>query len=357
MGSVCIISGDDDYSRRKRARELAIQLGGSDPDDMGVEIISADADGVKPDQLVAPFVEAVETPPFLSPHKLVWMKHFPDLDLLSGDGVWEVLLRTLCEPPPEEVDIIFDAPGFDMRKSWAKKLKSSGARLELFQSPKPGDRNYAENRRQLLENMVVSGHKRIEPAAVQYLLETVGGPSANLANEVEKLLLYTGENPVITLADCQAVTSRTPEAVGWEFTAAVTGGDVNRALKLLDLLWTKDSDVIPLLASLSNEYQRYSKLIPAMKELGITRLNPRSFDSLPGDMKSRFPDNPLLKCHPYRAFKMCEAAHALGGFRIAEKLAAIRDASCAAVSGSGDVRLVMEQLILRLCRNQERDRR
>ena len=37
--------------------------------------------------------------------------------------------------------------------------------------------------------------------------------------------------------------------------------------------------------------------------------------------------------------------------RIAEKLAAIRNASCAAVSGSGDARILIEQLILKLCQN------
>ena len=88
-----------------------------------------------------------------------------------------------------------------------------------------------------------------------------------------------------------------------------------------------------------------------MRELGITHATPRSFDNLPADVKSRFPDNPLLKCHPFRAYKMCEAAQKLGGHKIAEKLAAIRNASCAAVSGSGDARILIEQLILKLCRN------
>ena len=37
--------------------------------------------------------------------------------------------------------------------------------------------------------------------------------------------------------------------------------------------------------------------------------------------------------------------------QIAEKLAAIREASCAAVSGGGNVRILIEQLILKLCRN------
>lgn len=351
MGNVYIISGSDDYSRKKRARELALQLGGNDPDDPGVEIISADSDTVKPELLAVPFVESVRTPPFLSPRKLVWLKNFPDLELLSKAGAGEQILGTLCAPVPDEVDIIVDGPGLDQRKSYAKTLKSAGVQIEMFQMPQSGDRNYAESRRQTLESLVTAAGKRLEGPALQYLLETVGGSSANLANEVEKLLLYTGDARVITLADCEAITSRTPEAVGWEFTSAVTEGDAARALRLLDMLFVKDSDIIPLLASLANEYQRYSKLIPAMRELGVTHATPRSFDNLPGDVKSRFPDNPLLKCHPFRAYKMCEAAQKLGGHRIAEKLAAIRNASCAAVSGSGDARILIEQLILKLCQN------
>jgi DNA polymerase III delta subunit len=279
------------------------------------------------------------------------MKNFPDMEILSKQGAGEMILKLLSAPLPDEVDIIIDGPGLDMRKAYAKALKNAGIQIETFNSIQSGDKNYAENRRQTLENLLAPTGKKLEPQAMQYLLETVGGNSANLANEVEKLLLFTQDAPLITLADCEAITSRTPEAVGWEFTSAVTEGQASRALKLLDLLYTKDSDVIGLLASLSNEYQRYSKLLPAMRELGVTHATPRSFDNLPADVKSRFPDNPLLKCHPFRAYKMCEAAQKLGGHKIAEKLAAIRDASCAAVSGSGNVRILLEQLILKLCRN------
>ena len=351
MGNVYIISGNDDFSRKKRARELAVQLGGEEFDDPGIEIITAESETVKLDLLAGPFVEAVETPPFLSAKKLVWLKNFPDLDLLSKSGPAEAILKTLCAPVPEEVDIIVDGPGLDLRKTLAKNLKAAGVLIEMFQALQSTDRNYAESRRQTLESMITSNGKKLEPKAVQYLLDTVGGSSANLANEVEKLLLFTGDSPYITLADCQAVTSRTPEAVGWEFTSAVTEGNASRALKLLDLLFTKDSDAIGLLSSLANEYQRYSKLFPALKELGITHVTPRSFDNLPADVKKRFPDNPLLGYHPFRAYKMCEAAQKLGGYKIAEKLAAIRETSCAAVSGGGNVRILIEQLILKLCRS------
>ena len=125
MGNVYIISGSDDFSRKKRARELALQLGGNDPDDPGMEIISSDSDTVKLEELAVPFVESVQTPPFLSPRKLVWLKNFPDMELLSKAGSGEMLLNTLCAPLPDEVDIIIDGPGLDLRKSYAKSLKSA----------------------------------------------------------------------------------------------------------------------------------------------------------------------------------------------------------------------------------------
>ena len=182
MGNVYIISGNDDYSRKKRARELAVQLGGEDVDDPGIEIIAAESETVKLDLLAGPFVEAVETPPFLSAKKLVWLKNFPDLDLLSKSGPAEAILKILCAPVPEDVDIIVDGPGLDLRKTLAKNLKAAGVQIEMFQALQTTDRNYAESRRQTLESMVTSHGKQLEPKAVQYLLDTVGGNSANLAN-------------------------------------------------------------------------------------------------------------------------------------------------------------------------------
>ena len=52
MGNVYIISGNDDFSRKKRARELAVQLGGEEFDDPGIEIITGESDNVKMDMCI-----------------------------------------------------------------------------------------------------------------------------------------------------------------------------------------------------------------------------------------------------------------------------------------------------------------
>ena len=87
----------------------------------------------------------------------------------------------------------------------------------------------------------------------------------------------------------------------------------------------------------------------AMKQLQITRPNPNTFSSLSPELRSNFPDNPLLKLHPYRAFKVCEAAARFNGGALADKLTLIRNVYRKLVSGGGDNRILLEQLVCKLC--------
>jgi hypothetical protein len=56
----------------------------------------------------------------------------------------------------------------------------------------------------------------------------------------------------------------------------------------------------------------------------------------------------LLKLHPYRAFKVCENAAAFSDEVLAKDLELVRNAARALVSGGGDRRMVLEQLVLKL---------
>ena len=173
-----------------------------------------------------------------------------------------------------------------------------------------------------------------------------------LANELEKLHCYTADAKEITLDDCRLVVSKTSEALSWEFTSAVVSGERAKALLTLNTLMSqKESGMeIRLLAGLSQEYQRMIQTRLAMKELKISRPAPNMIDNLSPDIKAQFPANPLLKMHPYRAFKVCESALKSDAASLAANITAIRDASRSLVSGGGDSRMLLEQLILKLCR-------
>ncbi|MBR7131621.1 MAG: DNA polymerase III subunit delta [Lentisphaeria bacterium] len=356
MGKFYIISGDDDFARKQRARETAIMAANcEDPENADhVEVIQADLPELKPDMIADRCLDALRTPPFLAPEKVVWLRHHPDLDSWSFENapaIVKELVKFLSEPLPPELSIVIDGPGVDKRKTLWKNLIKAGAVIEVLAVARATDRNFAENRRNVLNDFAKSTGKRIRPDAMQYLIEVIGGDSGILANELDKLASYTGNANEITIDDCRAIVSRTPEAVIWEYTEAIQNGRCEAALRSLALLSaSKDPGMeLKLIALLSNAYQKSLNCRLAMQELGITRPSPGAFENLSDEKKAKFPDNPLIKLHPYRAFKMCETAMRLDGAAIAGKLTLIRNANRALVSGGGDSRIILEQLTLKLC--------
>lgn len=349
MGKLLIISGDDDFLRKQRAREAVEDLtAGADAD--ALEIVPGDSGELRFDAVAGRLLEALRTPPFLTPEKVVWLRHAADLSPFgAADPVPAAreVLDFLSRPLPPELTVVIDGPGFDQRKSYARSLKAAGAEIIVCSAVRSGDRGAAERRRAEIMDTVRRAGKRIAPEAVQFLLEAVGGDAGVLANELEKVCCYVGEAVDISLGDCTAVVSRTPEAVSWEYTSAVVESKPEAALKLLDIILSPGDSEMRILSVLSGEFQKMIQTRQAMRELGITRVNPRTFDALAGE-KERYPDNPLLKLHPYRAFKICQGAAAFSDAELAARLNLIRNAARDLVSGRGDRRFVLERLTLAL---------
>ncbi len=354
MGELYILTGDDDFERKRRAKALILKLSGLPVDaeveeNDALEIVSGDADDVKAPQIAGRFLDALRTPPFLCDHKLLWLRHFPDFELFNDDAEpFPALMRELAEPLPPEVTVVIDGPGFDQRKQFARKLKAAGAKVDVCgSSGKASDKNWAGSRRALIEAFARREGRQIDPEAMQFLCEAVGGDTGTLTNELEKLICYAGNAPVITLEMCHAIISRTAETLGWEYTSSVLDGNAARALTLLHQLISKSGDELRILYMLSKEFKQMVQTLLAMRQLHLTRVNPRTFDAIPDDVRQASPDNILLKMHPYRAFKICEAAMRQDPDALAEKLTQLRDAAKLLVTG-GDPTMVMEQLTLQL---------
>lgn len=354
MGGFYLISGDDDFARKQRARETAAMLTGTDDPENAdcIEIIPGDSPELKPEALAARLIDAVRTPPFLAPQKVVWLRHHPDLEFFGTEKTGAVEAAALLAAPlPDEVSVIIDGPGLDKRKGVFKSWIKNGAKAEVFTVSRSSDRNFAETRRGVLSEFARTSGKRLRSDAAQYLCDVIGGDSGTLAMELEKLRCYVGDAPEITLDDCRAIVSRTPEAVIWEYTEAIQNGDRAAALAGLALLFAQNESgmELRLMAMLANTYQRHLGVRQAMHELNLRSVSPATFDRIDPKLREQHPDNLLLKLHPYRAFKMCQSATRLSGAALAAKLTLLRDTGCALVSGGGEPRILLEQLTLKLC--------
>ncbi len=355
MPELFLISGDDDFALKARARALAAELCGGAPEGTeALEVVDGTGEGTKLEPPVGNFLDALRTPPFLTEHKVLWLRHCRFLTELA-DAAQEKKKTPLKECAdfllqafPAGLTVLIDGPGVDLRKTYWKNLKARGAVLEVLNAPKSSDKNFAGDRRMSITDWARSSGKKIDADAAAWLTEIIGGDSGTLMNELEKIACYTGDAPQITLADCRAVCSGTPEAITWAFTGALTERNAPEALRLLGLLLEQGEAELRIFAALSGEFQRMIQVRLSMAELGLSRVSPRTFDEIPADAKERFPENVLLGIHPYRAFKMCEGAGRWSEPSLAEALNKILAANRALVSGGGDSRWVMEQLVFDL---------
>lgn len=353
MGKLYIVSGDDDVARKRRVQEIVCEITGCEEpeNDASLEIVSGDAEE-SVEAIQIRFLDALRTPPFLADSKKLWLRHFPDLEVFSAEEPSKIsiaIMEELAAPLPDELTVIIDGPNFDQRKSFAKKLKNAGAIIESKVTSKPGDKKFADTRRQEIYQWSQNCGKIIDADAVQFIIDVVNSSSGTLVNELEKLYCYTGNRPTVTLADCKSVISRTPEAISWEFTGAVTSRNQTAALKLLSDLLAQKEPEIKIMYMISSEFQKIMQTQLAIEQLNIKgRINARTFDNIPDEVRAANPNNPLLKMHPYRAFKVCEGASSFSGKELAEKLTMIRDASRSLVSGAGNARIILEQLVLHL---------
>lgn len=351
MGKLILISGDDEFAVKAKAREAAAALadGVAPEDDPAFEIIIGDGEEIKFNEVVERMLGAMRTPPFLADHQVIWLRNFAGLDALNsafkGKGPAAELSAMLCAELPPEQTILINGPGLDMRKAFGKALKSAGAEITVCGAGKSTDRNFAENRRMQINDLCRAAGKRIAPSAVQYLEATLGNNSGTLSQELEKLFCYVGDAADITPEDCRTICSRTPEAVSWNFTAALVERNTREALSLLDQLLKQGDAELKVLAAVSGEFQRMIQVRQAMIELSISRATPRTFDSISDEQKAKHPGNMLLKLHPYRAFKTCESASRFQDHELAANLKQVLLTNRALVSGGGDARILMEQLI------------
>ena len=91
------------------------------------------------------------------------------------------------------------------------------------------------------------------------------------------------------------------------------------------------------------------KVKNAMSELKLPRrVGTSYFYSVPPELKEQYPENILLQVHPFRAYKMCESALGFSDRSLAEALGVLLDGNRKLVSGGGEPRIVLEQLIIKI---------
>lgn len=246
--SVALVCGDDEFSVKKRAREL-FQGWSAESEGMDQEIIDAavsnSGDALK---AIGKLREAIQTLPFFGSAKVIWLRDCTFLGeerAASAQAVMEVLSELAAELKNfkwDGVRLLISAGKVDKRKTFFKALEKIGT-VENFEALSADDKDWAERAEAAARTAIRERQKEISEEGLAELVARVGPNTRQLENEVEKLALFVGKRQNIEFSDVAAICSRNKTARAFALGDALGDRDLPRLLKRLDEeLWEMKFD-------------------------------------------------------------------------------------------------------------------
>src|SRR5436190_19156687 len=236
---VLLVFGEDEFGVKQRARQVYQQwteeLGGMDH-----EIIdSAASNSGEALKAIARLRESLQTLPFFGSGKVVWLQNcnfLGDERAASAAAVTESLAdlaQELKEFAWDKVRLLISAGKVDKRKLFYKTLDKIGT-VESLAGWSADDRDWADQAENWARKALRMRKKEISDDALAELITRVGPNSRQLANEVEKVSVYTADRAEIQLPDIEAVCVRNKTARAFALGDASGDRDLPRLLRCLD---------------------------------------------------------------------------------------------------------------------------
>ncbi|MBF0182909.1 MAG: DNA polymerase III subunit delta [Magnetococcales bacterium] len=184
--------------------------------------------------------------PFLAPRRLVILK---DGDQLNAAHT-QLLMHYLRRPSPTTLLLVLAGnleiqhalrKGFDQHESaWSIPFYTLEGR---------------ELRQWLVQQLQQEGFQ-VEDDALQSLCDHLAGDTRNSRQELDKLILFMGEQRRIRLEDVLAMVGETTTHSSFGLAAAITAGQSGTALSILDKLLESGEEPILLLGVISQRLRR-----------------------------------------------------------------------------------------------------
>ncbi|MBU8902679.1 MAG: hypothetical protein KOO69_08060, partial [Victivallales bacterium] len=141
MPKLYLISGDDEFAIKLRSREIITSLCGEDAENNpDLEIIKGDSDVLKAEDILSDLLASLHTPPFLSPDKKIWLRHFIHFEKALAVNAKDIVKKRMTElldfikaGIPDDVILIIDGIGIDQRKAFFKSCKAApDSEIQIF---------------------------------------------------------------------------------------------------------------------------------------------------------------------------------------------------------------------------------
>ena len=252
----------------------------------------------------------------------------------TGAAGGEDLLAAYMRDPSPGVVLLFEATRWDFEGEEKKKLD----RIRKFYAPVSEvlelRRYAADDARAEALALARRAGLRVEPSALDLLVESLGADVARLEVEIEKLRLYAGADRPITVDDIPALVPDARATTIFALVAALGRRDRTRALETLDTL-SREGEYLPLaLAFLSTQF----RLALVARDAGL-----RSPQQIQGHF-SRLG----IPMWGGRSEQVYQTLSKFSGAQLARAMNLIYEADKGLRNARPDDRIVMEEFVLRL---------
>jgi DNA polymerase-3 subunit delta len=238
---IYVLTGDEEFEKRGALNAIRSAILGGKPDVLNEsKLLWKETD---PDEIVT----LCQTLPMMSPRRLVLVQ---DVDSVSADQ--SRVLATYLENPAPTTTLVLAGASIDQRLKMVTIAKKIGTVLS-FRSP------YANKIPSWIERHVRSRGARIEGAASDLLSTVIGTDLVALADAIERLLLYIGEEsptPMITVDAVENCIARTKVHSIFELTDALGRKQAAEALQIVAAMMESKEAPIRIVAMIARHFRR-----------------------------------------------------------------------------------------------------
>jgi DNA polymerase III subunit delta len=177
----------------------------------------------------------------LKPKRKGKVEEAPDEDSDAAPPSDLDALTDYVQKPGSSTTLVLVAADIDRSRKAGKAILKHATVVECW-GLKPGKearggdlRQAARLAEQMVKKAVAEAGQLIEPPAARLVADRAGFDIVRLRGDIERLMLYTVGKPQITLADVQEVVSAESSQDDWAVTNAIERGNAREALRQLAL--------------------------------------------------------------------------------------------------------------------------
>jgi len=368
------VVGSDEAEVKRVAAELAQKLAPAAAGDFGSEVIDGAADNAEQALArVRSTIEALQTLPFFSGAKLVWLKNANFLGdnqpgrAASVQSALEELAAVITSDLPDGVTFLLSAIDVDKRRSFYKSL-AKRAELQIFDRLDSSRGGWEEEATEIVNTRAKKRELQFNNEALALFVLLTGGDTRQIENELDKIDIFLGDRgpgfrsgrrsetglPRVTADLVRELVPLSREGVIFELGNALAECDLKRALLLVRRLLDQGESAIGIL--LVAILPTVRNLLLAKDLMDRHRL-PRTdapfqfisaLNRLPASATEHLPRKKDGSIAAYALGIAAQNAHRFETKQLVKGMAACLEANIRLVSTQLDDELVLTELVVKL---------